>query len=64
MDDHHLGYLQNTFLKEQGVSHCAIYIKKGTLRQKKNYENPNISPCKNIIFQKILQKKPKSFKIP
>jgi hypothetical protein len=37
-----------------GVSHCslAIYIKKSILRQKKNYENSNISPCKNIIFKK------------
>jgi hypothetical protein len=25
---------------------------KGSLRQKKNYENSNISPCKNIIFKK------------
>jgi hypothetical protein len=24
------------------------------LRQNKNYENSNISPCKNIIFKKIL----------
>jgi hypothetical protein len=36
------------------VSHCglAIYIKKSIARQKKNYENSNISPCKNIIFKK------------
>jgi hypothetical protein len=27
----------------------AIYIKRSILRQKKNYENSNISPCKNII---------------
>ncbi len=34
------------------MSHCglAIYIKM--LRQKKNYGNSNISPCKNIIFEK------------
>jgi hypothetical protein len=25
---------------------------KCILRQKKNYENSNISPCKNIIFKK------------
>ncbi len=31
---------------------------KSIWRKKKNYENSNISPCKNIIF-----KKPKSFKI-
>jgi hypothetical protein len=45
----------------RGVSHCglAIYIKKYFLRQKKNYENSNISPCKNIIFKKILLKKTK-----
>jgi hypothetical protein len=37
------------------MSHCglAIYIKKKSiLRLKKNYGNPNISPCKNIIFKK------------
>jgi hypothetical protein len=35
------------------VSHCglSIYIKK-ILGKKKNYENSNISPCKNIIFKK------------
>jgi hypothetical protein len=40
----------------RGVSHwgLAIYIKKCILRQKKNYGNSNISPCKNIIFKKIL----------
>jgi hypothetical protein len=39
----------------RGMSHCglAIYIKKKSiLRLKKNYGNPNISPCKNIIFKK------------
>jgi len=36
-----------------------FYIKKSILRQKKTYyyENSNISPCKNIIFPKILVKK-------
>jgi hypothetical protein len=29
----------------------AIYMKR-TLSQKKNHRNSNISPCKNIIFQK------------
>jgi len=29
------------------------------LRQKKNYENPNISPCKNINLQKKPQKETK-----
>jgi hypothetical protein len=35
------------------VSHCglAIYIKRHLKRQKKNHENSNISPCKNIIFK-------------
>jgi len=32
---------------------------KDILRQKKNYENSNISSCKNIIFKKSSQKKPK-----
>ncbi len=32
----------------------AIYIKK-YLMQKKNYENSNISPCKNIIFKNPLK---------
>jgi hypothetical protein len=33
------------------VSHCglAIYMKKVILRQKKNYVNSNISPCKKYI---------------
>jgi hypothetical protein len=47
------------------VSHCGLAINyKSILRQKKHYGNSNISPCKNIIFQKILLKKPKgSFKM-
>ncbi len=47
-----------------GVSQCglAIYIKK-YLKEKKNYENSSISPCKNIMLKKIFWKKPKSFKI-
>jgi hypothetical protein len=39
---------------------------KNILRQKKDYGNSNISPCKNIIFKKSSKnknKKPKSFKI-
>jgi hypothetical protein len=32
---------------------------KHILRQKKNYGNSNISPCKNIILKKILLKKTK-----
>jgi hypothetical protein len=36
------------------VSHSglAIYVKKHLKAKKKNYGNPNISPCKNIIFKK------------
>jgi hypothetical protein len=53
----------------RGVSNCvwglAIYIKKGILRQKKkNYGNSNISfTMQKYHLQKILEKKPKSFKI-
>jgi hypothetical protein len=36
---------------------------KISLTQMKNYGKSNISPWKNIIFKKILEKKPKSFKI-
>jgi hypothetical protein len=45
--------------------HCglAIYIKKHLKEKKKNYENSNISPCKNIIFKNSSKKKPKTFKI-
>jgi hypothetical protein len=32
---------------------CSFTL-KSTLRQKKNYGNSNISPCKNIIFKKTL----------
>jgi len=38
----------------------AIYIKKSILRQKKNYGNSNISPCKNIIIFKKSSKKKKT----
>jgi len=36
------------------VSHCGLgpVTLKHILRQKKNYGNSNISPCKNIIFKK------------
>ncbi len=49
----------------RGVLHCGLpFTVKSILMQKKNYENSNISPCKNIIFKKILfKKKTKSFKI-
>jgi hypothetical protein len=51
---------------KQGVCHivASSFTLKSTLRQKNNYGNSNISPCKNIPnLQKILWKKPKSFKI-
>ncbi len=51
---------------EQGVCHTmALPFTLSIIRQKKNYENSNISPCENVIFKKnpIVKKKPKSFKI-
>jgi hypothetical protein len=40
--------------QEQGVCYTRAwpFTLKSLLRQKKNYPNSNISPCKNIIFQK------------
>jgi hypothetical protein len=45
--------------KKRGMSHSclAIYIKTRILRQKKNYGNSNILPCKNIIFKKKSSKR-------
>jgi len=42
--------LHHKYEKRGGVTHggLAIYILKSILRQKKNYGNSNISPCKNI----------------
>jgi len=39
---------------KQGVSHTMAlpFTSKRILRQKKNYGNSNISPCKNIIIKK------------
>ncbi len=39
---------------KQGVCHIVAlsFTLKCILRQKKNYGNSNISPCKNIIFKK------------
>jgi hypothetical protein len=39
---------------EQGVCHTVAlpFTLKSILRQKKNYGNSNISPCKNIILRK------------
>jgi hypothetical protein len=42
-------------INKQGVCHTVALPfteKKSILRQKKNYGNSNISPCKNIVFQK------------
>jgi hypothetical protein len=41
----------------RGVPHCdlAIYIKK--VRQKKSYENSNISPCKKYILPRKSSKR-------
>jgi hypothetical protein len=46
-------------MKTRVVSHCVALALTltGILRQKKNSANSNISPCKNIIFKKVLQKK-------
>jgi hypothetical protein len=48
-----------------GVCHTVAlpFTLKSILRQKKSYGNSNISPCKKYNLQKILKKKPKSFKI-
>ncbi len=46
-----------SFLEKQGVCHTVAlpFALRSILRQKKkNYGNSNISPCKNIIFKKIL----------
>jgi hypothetical protein len=51
-------------INKQGVCHTVALpftFFKSILMQKKNYGNSNISPCKNIVFQK--KKKPKSFKL-
>jgi hypothetical protein len=49
-----LGY--STFVDEQGFRHTVTlpFTFKSILRQKKNYGNSNISPCKNIIFPQIM----------
>jgi hypothetical protein len=49
----------------RGVSHfsLAIYIPKYLNAKEELWKLKNISPYKNIVFQKILEKKPKSFKI-
>jgi len=50
---------------EQGVCHIAAklpFTLKSILRQKNNYGNYNISPCKNIIFKKNPLKETKILK--
>jgi len=44
----------NTQHIKQGACHTVAlpFTLKSILRQKKNYGNSNISPCKNIIFPK------------
>jgi hypothetical protein len=54
--------VETVAIKTKGVSHCGKakckcklalpFTLKSILRQKKNYENSNISPCKNITLQK------------
>jgi hypothetical protein len=41
---------------KQGMCHTVAlpFTLKSIFRQKKNYGNLNISPCKNISFKKIL----------
>jgi hypothetical protein len=43
---------------KQGVCHNVAlpFTLKRILRQKNNYGNSNISPCKNIIFKNRLKK--------
>jgi len=50
------------YKKTQGVCHILAlpFTLKSILRQKKNYENSNISPRKNIIFQNNPLKETKS----
>jgi len=47
-------------IKKQRVHHtvaCLPFTLESILIQKKNYENSNISPCKNIIFKKKSSKR-------
>jgi hypothetical protein len=63
---HYPGHTYCPPQKNKGyVSHTVAlpFTLKSILRQKKNYGNSNISPCKNIIFKKSSKGKPKSFKI-
>ncbi len=44
---------------KRGVCHTVAlpFILESILRQKKNYKNSNISPCKNMIFKKKSSKR-------
>jgi hypothetical protein len=46
------------FQNKQWVCHTVAlpFTLKSILRQKKNYGNSNISPCKNIIFKKCSER--------
>jgi len=48
--------LDHKYILKTSLFHTLAlpFTLKSILRQKKNYENSNISPCKNIIFKKIL----------
>jgi hypothetical protein len=59
MNDHHFGYITKlTLNKEPNKQGMCVtmwpcpFTLKSILRQKKNYGNSNVSPCKNIIFKK------------
>jgi len=48
----------------RGVSVITHFTLKKYLKAKKKiYGNSNISPCKTMIFKKLLEEQPKSFKI-
>jgi hypothetical protein len=50
-------------LKSEKTKGLALpFTLKSILRKKKNYENSNISPCKNIIFKRNLLKEIKTLR--
>jgi hypothetical protein len=53
-----LPYTPNQLKNKQGVCHIValLFTLKSILRQKTNYGNSNISPCKSIIFKKMLKR--------
>jgi len=50
-------------VSKQGVRHTVTspFTLKSICRQKKNYGNSNISPCKSLIFKKSSKKNQKIF---